>query len=270
MKKIHQFQLILLAAALVLGSCGDGQTKKQIIKDDRLASYMLAGVYTLTGYEGETEGTIKTFESNAPDTLAGDFLSQMQEGYTYLLIFPFKDGASKSVILSELKDMWGIGNKEDLLVTLKELKDGMHQAKFEKCLKVVKDNGGKDADIKAIDPKKYDLDKEDIEFVIKNFDSFSPTGIKAWDYARYGNNVNLAQGAGLLTDDECDSLMLELLTTVRANYSDWKSYFADFDMGRRFWGGDQEHGEMFSRNAALLGSGNPYLIYKYIPLQPTE
>jgi len=27
---------------------------------------------------------------------------------------------------------------------------------------------------------------------------------------------------------------------------------------------------MFNRNAALLGSDNAYLIYKYIPLQMTE
>ncbi|MCD8182450.1 MAG: hypothetical protein LUE99_04405 [Bacteroides sp.] len=87
MKHAHQAQLMLLAAVLMLMSCG--QPGKRIIKDDRPASYMLAGIYTLTGYQGETEGTIKMFQSNLPDTLASDFLSQMQEGYSYLMIFPF-------------------------------------------------------------------------------------------------------------------------------------------------------------------------------------
>ena len=80
----------------------------------------------------------------------------------------------------------------------------------------------------------------------------------------------MGQGAGLLTETECDDLLKDLLSIVRANYNDWKSYFADFDMGRRFWGGNKEGSEMFSRNAALLGSDNSYLIYKYIPLQATE
>lgn len=268
MKHVHQVQLMLLVTLLMLISCG--QPSKRIIKDDRLASYMLAGIYTLTGYEGETEGTIKMFQSNLPDTLASDFLSQMQEGYSYLLIFPFKEGTQKSDIKRELRSSWGIENKEDLLATLEELKNGLHQPKFEKCLQAVKDNGGKDADIKNIDLKKYDVDKEDVAFIIKNFDKISPSGIKAWDYARYANNVNMAQGAGMLTEAECDDLLKDLLAVVRTNYTDWKSYFADFDMGRRFWSGDESNTEMYSRNAALLGSDNSYLIYKYIPLQVTE
>lgn len=269
MKQAHQFQLMLLAVALLLSSCG-GQSGKRVIKDERLASYMLAGVYTLTGYEGEVEGSIKMFKENLPDTLASDFLSQMQEGYTYLLIFPYKEGHSKSEIMREFSNSWGIENKEDLLATLKELKEGMHQPDFEKCVQAVKENGGKEADINAIDLAKYGVDKEDVEFVIKNFDTISPSGIKAWDYSRYANNVNMAQAAELLTEEECDTMMKDLLTTVRANYNDWKSYFADFDMGRRFWGGDTENADMFSRNAALLGSDNSYLIYKYIPLQAAE
>lgn len=268
MKHIYQIQLMFLVGVLMLCSCGG--SSERVIKDDRLASYMLAGVYTLTGYDGEAEGIISLFESNLPDTLASDFLSQMHEGYTDLLIFPFKSGNPKSSIMRELKNSWGINNKEDLLATLQELKEGMHQSKFEKCLQAVKENGGANADIKAIDCAKYGVDKEDVEFVIKNFDKISDTGIKAWDYARYGNNVNMAQGAGLLTDAECDELMKDLLTTARASYTDWKSYFADFDMGRRFWGGGSGDAEMFSRNAALLGAGNSYLIYNYIPLQATE
>lgn len=268
MKRAHQLPFMLLTVAIMFISCGE--PGKRVIKDDRLASYMLAGVYTLTGYEGETEGTIRMFKENMPDTLASDFLSQMQEGYTYLLIFPFKEGHSKSDIMNELERSWGITNKEELLSTLKELKEGMHQAKFERCLKAVKENGGKEANADAIDLAKYNVEKEDVEFVIKNFDKISPTGIKAWDYARYGNNVNMAQGAGLLTETECDELMKDLLTTARTSYKDWTTYFSDYDMGRRFWGGDQENAEMFSRNAALLGSDNSYLIYKYIPLQTAE
>lgn len=268
MKHAHQLQLILLAAVLMLASCGE--SGKRVIKDERLTGYMLAGVYTLTGYEGETEGTIEMFRNNLPDTLAADFLSQIHDGYSYLMIFPFKEGTPKADILRELKNSWGIENKEDLLSTLQELKNGLHQPTFEKCLKAVQENGGKEAQISAIDLQKYDVDKEDVEFVIKNFDNISSTGIKAWDYARCANNINMAQGAGLLTDAECDDLMKDLLAVARTHYSDWKSYFADFDMGRRFWGGDKKNAEMFSRNAALLGSDNSYLIYKYIPLQVTE
>lgn len=99
---------------------------------------------------------------------------------------------------------------------MEELKNGLHQAKFEKCLQAVKENGGDNADINAIDCTKYGIDKEDVVFVIKNFDKISATGIKAWDYARYANNVNMAQGAGLLTDAECDELMKSLLATARA------------------------------------------------------
>lgn len=269
MKRIYQFQLVFLVVALMFASCG-GSSQKRVIKDDRLASYMLAGVYTLTGYDGGVKGIINLLESNLPDTLASDFLSQIHEGYTDLLIFPFKSGIPKSSIMRELKNSWGITNKEDLLTTLQELKDGMHQSRFEKCLEAVKENGGANADINAIDCAKYGVDKKDVKFVIKNFDKISDTGIKAWDYARYGNNVNMAQGAGLLTDDECDELMQELLATARANYKDWKTYFADFDMGRHFWGGGDGDAKMFSRNAELLGSGNSYLIYNYIPLQATE
>lgn len=268
MKHVHQLQLMLLTVVLMFTSCG--QSGKRVIKDERLASYMLAGIYTLTGYEGETEGTIKMCQENMPDTLASDFLSQMQEGYSYLLIFPFKKGTTKMEVMRELENSWGIENKEDLLATLKELKEGLHQVDFEKCMKAVKENGGKEANINNIDLAKYDVEKDKVEFVIKNFDKFSPNGIKAWDYARYANNVNMAQAAELLTETECDDMQKELLATVRANYSDWKTYFTDFDLGRQFWGGDQEHAEMFSRNAALLSTDNNYLIYNYIPLQPVE
>lgn len=254
---------------LILFSC-NGQSGKRVIKDERLASYMLGGIYTLTGYQGEVEGIIDMFENNLPDTTASDFLSQMQEGYTDLLIFPFKDGTQKSGILSEFKNFWGINNKEELLATLEELKNGLHQTKFEKCRKAVGENGGKNADINTIDLAKYGVDKEDVDFVIQNFGKISVTGIKAWDYARYANNVNMAQGAQLLTESECDELMKSLLATVRADYNDWKSYFDDFDMGRRFWGGGRENAEMFSRSAKLLGAENAYLIYKYIPLQAVE
>lgn len=265
----HIFQSFFLVTMLMLFSC-NGQSEKRVIEDERLTSYMLGGIYTLTGYQGEVEGIIDMFENNLPDTTASDFLSQMQEGYTELLIFPFKDGTQKSSILRELNNSWGINNKEELLATLEELKNGLHQTKFEKCRKAVEENGGKDADTNTIDLAKYGVDKKDVNFVIQNFGKISTTGIKAWDYARYANNVNMAQGAQLLTESECDELMKSLLTTVRANYNDWKSYFDDFDMGRRFWGGGRENAEIFSRSAKLLGAENAYLIYKYIPLQAAK
>lgn len=85
------------------------------LKDDKLSSFMLGGIYFIEGYGGQTavNGMITT-----------DDKEEIVSSYKEMLEFPFKPGGESAGAQSSLKNMWGINDKEGLIKTLGELKVG--------------------------------------------------------------------------------------------------------------------------------------------------
>jgi len=128
MKKTFLFSLAT-AACISFASCGgdkrtDGaKTNTETaenkdadqLKDDKLSSFMLGGIYFIEGYGGQSavDGMITT-----------DDKQEIVNNYKELLEFPFKPGSDAPAIKNTLKSMWGINDKEGLIKTLGELKTG--------------------------------------------------------------------------------------------------------------------------------------------------
>ncbi len=89
---------------------------------------------------------------------------------------------------------------------------------------------------------------------------------KAWDYARYINNVCLGYAAGYLTEDEGKKLVAEILPLAKADYKTWDEYFADFAKGRTLWNAEEsEDKKAFDALATTITKGDNN-IYQTLPL----
>lgn len=85
------------------------------LKDERLSSFMLGGIYFINGYGGNSEVT--SMMSDAGYTSKEELIS----GYKEIFEFPFEPservGAQRM-----LKQAWDISNKETLLSSVEDLK----------------------------------------------------------------------------------------------------------------------------------------------------
>ena len=267
--KIKLFIAVTCLAVFVSG-CGSGGSNKTI-KNDKLHPFLLGGVYMVDGYGG-ADAFFRNFPRGM-NTKPGEsgFLTELNEIYETLFIYPHKN--NKSGIRRELSNSWGIENKEDFLEMADFLLTEGHQKAYEFCRKVLDDNGGEKANVNAIDLAKYASEYDgrlgklkNIKFVKENYNKFSPSGIKAWDIARYVNNVNMACGAEFITKEEGYQLLAKALVEAQKCYSNWDEYWNDFNLGRYFWGGDDD--PTFTKIAeALTKEESVYSIYKYMPLK---
>lgn len=242
-----------------------GDKTKAEIKDEKLYSFMLGGVYFFQGYGGAASvfnSMLKPSVSASPGE--DEFVQQLHEGYNSYFIYPFKttDGAGCK---STLAEWWDINNKEEFLATLNSLLEKGHQAKFQALKKLLDDNGGANADVNNIKLEDED-ERERLQFLKDNYASLTATGIKAWDIARYVNNVCMGYCAGYVTEAEGDKLLQQLPPVARATYSDWKAYYTDYELGRRFWGGDKSSDAEFATVVKAMQEGD-YSIYKYMPFK---
>ncbi|RZJ78174.1 MAG: DUF1266 domain-containing protein [Flavobacterium sp.] len=118
MKKTFLFSLAI-AFGFCFASCGGdpktGGDATESLKDDKLSSFMLAGVYFIEGYGGQTA---------VNGMITADNKAEIVDSYKQLLILPFKPEDGTAGPKSTLKSMWDISNKEDLVKTLGELKTG--------------------------------------------------------------------------------------------------------------------------------------------------
>ena len=265
MKKLLIKCFAVIVAAVVCGasliSCGGEESKT--INDEKLAGYMLAGVYVYHGYGGEGKNIIKQLEGYVPE--GPGFVKRLHSAYLEIMINPFSD-MSKSDMKRGLREWWEINDKDELLEMIKSLQAGRHSVKFRNIYDAVKQAGGKAADAGSINVE--DADTDDIQFVIDNFDAASSTGIKAWDYVRAANLVYHGESLEWLTLGEGEKLLSDILSVVRASYSDWNTYHKDFELGRRFWSGDSSSEDReYKALIEFLVTDNKYIIYNYLPLK---
>jgi hypothetical protein len=242
------------------------------IKNDELYPFMLAGVYFVHGYGGPThtfDGLIKPAVKSEPGT--ADFSKEMQAAYSRYFIFPFKpgDAAGEKDAKATLAEYWDIHNVAGLEKSLTWLLDEGHQAQYAQFRKVLDENGGATADLNTIDLNKYKLTKEDlagIQFIKDHYTAFSSAGIKAWDLARYINNICVAYQAGYFNRGEAMAWLMKAPQVAQARYSDWIAYFNDFLLGREFWGGGEADNARFKEEVAGMLEGK-YSIYSYMPVK---
>lgn len=262
-KKTLNLTTVILAAimgCMIIVSCGGSDSKT--IEDEKLAGYLIGGIYVYHGYGDAGSALIKQLEGYVPE--GANFTKRLHSAYNEIMINPFSD-IRESDLKRGLRDWWEVNDKNDLSEMIESLQSGRHSVRFQKIYDAVKQAGGKSAN--AADISVEDADEEQIQFVIDNFDVVSSTGIKAWDYARAANLIFDGEGLKWFTTEEGEALLAKLLSTVRESYSDWDTYHKDFEMGRRFWAGDPENDSEFTELVGLLTSDNEYVIYHYLPLK---
>jgi len=275
------FILISLVGILGMGCNGGGKkpatdstkTKREaaVIRDNELYPFMLAGVYFFHGYGGAANvfnTMIKPIAQGEPGTEV--FAKSLQKAYGQFFIFPFKpqDDPGGADSKSTLSQYWGVNNKAELETDLNWLLEEGHQVQYAYLRKVLDENGGANADLEKINLKKYDLSKDAVlglAFIKANYNDFSKAGIKAWDYARYVNNICVAYQAGYFNRDEATVWLRKATLAAQQSYSDWRSYYNDFLLGREFWGGGETDTPQFAKDVDEMMEGE-YSIYNYMPI----
>jgi len=242
------------------------ETKNNTIKDDKLAGFLLAGVYFFNGYGG-AESVFEMAKSGVNSEInTTDFMDELDKSYSTFIIFPFSSDQQNDS-KETLEEYWEITDKNTFMETLDYLKKSGHHDEFVIYKKMIDDNGGANADLTIIEAYKKDEEiKEKLAFIKANYNNISATGIKAWDYARYVNNVCLGYSAGYITRNEGEKLIRDLLEIVRNKYNNWADYYKDYNMGRKYWGGDKAHDEEYDKTVKEMMEGD-YSIYKYLPLK---
>jgi hypothetical protein len=240
-----------------------------IIKNDELYPFMLAGVYFVHGYGGPVQtfdGLIKPSVKSEPGSAT--FSKEMQDAYSRYFIFPFKPGDAKGEkeAKATLAEYWDIHDVAGLKKSLTWLIDEGHQAQYTQLRKVLDANGGASADLNAIDHNLAKKDLAAIQFIKDHYNEFSSAGIKAWDLARYINNICVAYQAGYFNRGEAMAWLMKAPQVAQARYSDWKAYFNDFLLGRECWGGGQADNARFKEEVAGMLEGK-YSIYNYMPVK---
>lgn len=282
MKGIRLNILLVCVLAICIAGCDGGKQQKQAdvvsanttttIRNDELYPFMLAGIYFVHGYGGPEAAfnrLIKPAVMGEPGT--DTFATSLQNAYVRYFVFPFKpqddkDGKSAKATLA---DYWNIHNTAELERSLTWLLEEGHQAQYAQFRKVLEENGGAGFDIATIDLAKYQLSKKDLpglEYIRDHYTEFSNGGVKAWDIARYINNICVAYQAGYLNRGEATVWLKKAPPVVQAQYSDWKSYFNDFLLGRGFWGGSESDNDRFRQEVAGMLEGK-YSIYTYMPMK---
>lgn len=94
---------------------------------------------------------------------------------------------------------------------------------------------------------------------------------KAWDYARAALLTYHGEAIGWISVSDGDKLLSAVLEKARESYSDWKTYFSDYEKGRKDWGGDSGSGDAsFEAVIRLLNSEDPYIIYNHLNINKPE
>ena len=230
---------------------------------------MLAGVYFVQGYGGADKFETKLKMLINQDNSQAPFLTLLDSAYHKTMVFPFIPSASEKVDSRNTLSSWfQISNQHDFFLFLNNLKDSGFQAHYELCRKVLDANGGKDANIKAIDLKANNLPEGSdvlLQFVKDHYTAFSPAGIKAWNIGLYVYIINLGYGAEYVDAVNAKTLILEQLKTAEKLYADWHTYFSDFILGREFSGVAKSENEVYKAAIKGMLEGH-YSMYTYMPL----
>ncbi|MDE1193276.1 MAG: DUF1266 domain-containing protein [Arachidicoccus sp.] len=240
------------------------------INDDTLKGFLLAGVYFIKGYGGTDLFNNKIMAEVGKDTTQKNFLDLLDTAYHKYLIFPFHRSAAEKVdARNTLSEWFQINDQNDFYLFLANLKDSGFQAHYILCKKAIDANGGANAVISQIDLDKYNMPKGSevlLKFVKDNYNKFSSAGIKAWNIGLYVYTVCLGYGAEYIDAANGKNIVAQMFSETTKYYSDWKTYYNDFMLGRQFSGTDPSSNADFQKIIDSLQT-NIYSPYKYLPLR---
>ncbi|SFW14000.1 DUF1266 domain-containing protein [Cellulophaga fucicola] len=92
---------------------------------------------------------------------------------------------------------------------------------------------------------------------------------KSWDYARVTNNVCMGYASGYITKEESLEILSETLVIAKEKYTDWDTYFSDFEKGRVEWNSNDPEKESYETLAKTITKGEKS-IYNILPLNLQE
>ena len=258
MKKL----ILSFLACSLLFSCGGSKSnpdspENTTIENATLHQELFGGVYIIAGY-----GDLSAASQVSSKPGDKDFLQDLDKFYSEYYLFPFNPSSDASGAKRMLSNAWDINSKEDLVKTGEGLLSDGHAKKFAKHFEFLKNNQGADTDLAKVSVSK-DLDKDLLDYMKSIYSKVEGHTMKAWDYGRYVNNINLGVGAGYLTKDEAKELFAKMVPLAQADYDSWDAYFDDFLLGRELWneGPDAQYAKAVEK---IKNKEDKYNIYNYV------
>lgn len=133
----------------------------------------------------------------------------------------------------DLKDSWGIDNRQQLFDMIERMADHGHATHlaeaylaWQRCLP-----SEWQALLDSLEPRERILH----EFACRTFGSCGPGGILSWDYGRMGFLLRCAVRNQWIDLAESNWLHSRLAVRAQYHYGSWMAYFNGFLVGRTFW-----------------------------------
>ena len=252
---IMTFIIMILGTALFAYYSSKNGSRKEAndrIKDEKLYSFMLGGVYFLHSYGGvkDVNDVLISLVHSKPGNK--DFIKELHSVYTEYFIFPFKKEQAVDA-RQTLAEYWNMTDAASYKSGMERLLDHGHQEHLRQTIDKI--SAGQAAG---------EGEKEAFEFVRAHVSEFPKAGIKSWDIARYVNNVAVGYAAGYIDKAEGEAMLEKVPAIARRAYSDWDEYWKGFSLGRKYWGGDRENDPAFDNIIKEMQQCD-YSIYKYMP-----
>jgi len=175
------------------------------------------------------------------------------------------DFENTKILISILKEQWGIYNKADALRVIKWLKEEGHRTEFNEIA----------AFIAKANEKQYQKylktshRPDQVQLVKANYAKTGAKSLMAWDYCRIVSVSEQCYLAGYLTEDEMWTAIMPAAQTLQSTFSSWEDMGNDFLMGVSYWSGGR-YDDMFNaaQQRLLSRPDSPWLLYKWnMPLK---
>lgn len=259
---MKKFFMGICTLAIALTSCGGGSKSSDAttIEDPKLYQAMLGGIYPIIGW-GSHYNPSSNMNASPDDK---GFLKELASYNEELLIFPFTtepDEAAESK--SMLSSAWDINSKEDFLSAANDLLEKGHAVRYGAGLELLKNNGGAEANLSKLSLPE-NLSEATLKYMKDNYAKFEGHSMKAWDYARFVNNVNMGYSAGYITENEAYELLAKVVPLAQAAYDSWGAYYDDFLLGRELWSNGSNESEYSTAVALIKDKDNKYNVYNYV------
>jgi hypothetical protein len=130
---------------------------------------------------------------------------------------------------------WNIHNREELLLTIKQLEKDGHTEQLRKTKQIIESET--DYSIIAIN-NKYHLNAREynyLKFTLANWDICRNRTIKAWDLGRIIALCRWGYNCGYLDSEEAWEKVMYYAEAIQPLYNSWEEYGLDYCLGRLFW-----------------------------------
>jgi hypothetical protein len=132
-----------------------------------------------------------------------------------------------------LENWWSVGNREDLLGTLRWIEQGGHRQEFA-------DLGERASQLGPEEFKELvtALDAEDANSLLiarRYYQKLGAQSLVGWDYARYVSLCRWGYAAGYLSEDEAWQRIMYAARILQRTFGSWQEFGENYLIGREFW-----------------------------------